>query len=261
MTETTTETRTEINEARELTLCTYHFPSMDNRFNGRRTCIYAGKGPKYISLIVMDSAELTITRVPADAEIKFLTSEQADPEKALELFRETARTVGCTKPVAVALGIEWPPIMKTKAQESFEQHAEERAVQTQTSVRAEEKAAKAKAKADAKAKAAELKAKKEAERQAQLEAERQAQLEAERQARAANKAPRGEGKIARIRAALQATAVQMFGEGISLADLDRKQSADLVSAIVEALPDQNVATIKTQYARLRAVAKGVAAAA
>lgn len=253
MTETTTETRTEINEARELTLCTYHFPSMDNRFNGRRTCIYAGKGPKYISLIVMDSAELTITRVPADAEIKFLTSEQADPEKALELFRETARTVGCTKPVAVALGIEWPPIMKTKAQESFEQHAEERAVQTQTSVRAEEKAAKAKAKADAKAKAAELKAKK--------EAERQAQLEAERQARAANKAPRGEGKIARIRAALQATAVQMFGEGVSLADLDRKQSADLVAAIVEALPDQNVATIKTQYARLRAVAKGVAAAA
>ena len=245
MTETTTETRTEINEARELTLCTYHFPSMDNRFNGRRTCIYAGKGPKYISLIVMDSAELTITRVPADAEIKFLTSEQADPEKALELFRETARTVGCTKPVAVALGIEWPPIMKTKAQESFEQHAEERAVQTQTSVRAEEKAAKAKAKADAKAKAAELKAKK----------------EAERQARAANKAPRGEGKIARIRAALQATAVQMFGEGVSLADLDRKQSADLVAAIVEALPDQNVATIKTQYARLRAVAKGVAAAA
>ena len=253
MTETTTETRTEINEARELTLCTYHFPSMDNRFNGRRTCIYAGKGPKYISLIVMDSAELTITRVPADAEIKFLTSEQADPEKALELFRETARTVGCTKPVAVALGIEWPPIMKTKAQESFEQHAEERAVQTQTSVRAEENAAKAKAKADAKAKAAELKAKK--------EAERQAQLEAERQARAANKAPRGEGKIARIRAALQATAVQMFGEGVSLADLDRKQSADLVAAIVEALPDQNVATIKTQYARLRAVAKGVAAAA
>jgi len=253
MTETTTETRTEINEARELTLCTYHFPSMDNRFNGRRTCIYAGKGPKYISLIVMDSAELTITRVPADAEIKFLTSEQADPEKALELFRETARTVGCTKPVAVALGIEWPPIMKTKAQESFEQHAEERAVQTQTSVRAEEKAAKAKAKADAKAKAAELKAKK--------EAERQAQLEAERQARAANKAPRGEGKIARIRAALQATAVQMFGEGVSLADLDRKQSADLVAAIVEALPDQNVATIKTQYARLRAVAKEIAAAA
>ena len=53
----------------------------------------------------------------------------------------------------------------------------------------------------------------------------------------------------------------MFGEGVSLADLDRKQSADLVAAIVEALPDQNVATIKTQYARLRAVAKGVAAAA
>lgn len=242
------------NEPRELTLCTYHFPENDNRFNGRRTAIYVGKGPKYVSLVVMDAAELTITRIAlADAEkgIKYLTAEQADPEKALTMFRETARSVGCTKPVAEVLGIEWPPVMASKAQESFEARAEKDGARAQVAAN----------QAAREEKRAERQREKEAREQAKAkkEQERQAQLAADEAAKAERRANKPEGKIAVIRRVIAEKAETMFGADTRLCDLTREQSTSLIKDVRAALPEQNEATIKTQYARVRAISKGLAA--
>lgn len=119
----TTSTASTTTAARTLRPCFHHFASTDNRYNGRRVCLYIGKGPKYVSLIVMDAAELTITRVPADAKIRFMESTDTDLDKAIDRFIDRAREVGCTKAVADLLGIEWPPISPERAQRALERRA------------------------------------------------------------------------------------------------------------------------------------------
>lgn len=249
------------NEDRELTLCTFHFAENDDRFNGRRTCIYVGKGPKYISLIVMDAAELTITRVSTEQEaaLKFLTSEQADPAKALETFRAMARQVGCTKPVAEALGIEWPPVRsEADAQAAFEARAQERGMQVQRETREEERERKAAEKQQArelrKARAEE----KERERLAAIEAAKAKRAAKAPRAPKAPSEPKGEGKIAVIRRVMRAKADILFGADTKLADLDRSQSARLIEVLIAELADANPATIRTQYSRVRSEEKSAA---
>jgi hypothetical protein len=139
---------------RALRPCFHHFASTDNRYNGRRVCLYVGKGPKYVSLIVMDSSELTITRVPAIAPVLFMTEAETNLDKAIDRFIDKAREVGCTKAVADLLGIEWPPVSPARAQSSLERRALLSVVENIAmgkSAEEQERRAKDKAKADAKA--------------------------------------------------------------------------------------------------------------
>ena len=104
-----------------------HFPATDDRFNGTRTAIVASRGPKWIGLIVLECATLTVTRLEAALEkscVKPIPDAEFNAGRALETFRAMARKMGASKVVCDALGIEWPPVDPTQALAAFTRHAE-----------------------------------------------------------------------------------------------------------------------------------------
>ena len=104
-----------------------HFPATDDRFNGTRTAIVASRGPKWIGLIVLECATLTVTRLDAALEkscVKPIPATEFNAGRALETFRAMARKMGASKVVCDALGIEWPPVDPTQALAAFTRHAE-----------------------------------------------------------------------------------------------------------------------------------------
>ena len=257
-----------------------HFPATDDRFNGTRTAIVASRGPKWIGLIVLECATLTVTRLDAALEkscVKPIPATEFNAGRALETFRAMARKMGASKVVCDALGIEWPPVDPTQALAAFTRHAETVArnnlneenetmtTKTPTTKKAPAKKAAAKKAPAAKKPAAGLKTlgkmlgdafqpqePAQAPRESVDPLESFPGLQAKLgEPEAKPKAPRAaktDGPVHRIRRATPEIAARL---GLDLAKLDRKQAHSILETLQAELPDLNVATIRTQFQYVR----------
>lgn len=81
----------------------YRFPNADLHFTGVHTGLLLNTGYKHHHLIFMDAAGLTITKIPATERL--VPAKVKSESSALSRFKAAARSFGCTKAAARALGI------------------------------------------------------------------------------------------------------------------------------------------------------------
>jgi len=245
-----------------------HFPATDDRFNGTRTAIVASRGPKWIGLIVLECATLTVTRLDAALEkscVKPIPATEFNAPRALETFRAMARKMGASKVVCDALGIEWPPADPTQALATFERHAqtiarnnlneedETMTTKTPAAKKAAPKKTPATKKAPAKSKASQKPQEASQAPRASVDPLEsfpglQAKLGEPEAKPKAPRATKTDGPVHRIRRATPEIAARL---GLDLAKLDRKQAHSILETLQAELPDLNVATIRTQFQYVR----------
>lgn len=71
--------------------------------DGFMTVLLVTVGPKFVSIIPMDSSGIRIVKVPASDQ-RYMKPMDYPIEKALRHFRHAARNFGCTQAAALLIG-------------------------------------------------------------------------------------------------------------------------------------------------------------